>query len=44
MLDNISEESYLVHKYDSQITLVFDDLDEALAFVEDNPREFFILS
>ena len=40
----INEESYLVYRYDSQITLVFDDLDEALAFVEDNPKEFFILS
>ena len=44
MLNNINEESYLVYRYNSQITLVFDDLDEALAFVEDNPREFFILS
>ena len=44
MLNNINEESYLVYRYNSQITLVFDDLDEALAFVEDNPKEFFILS
>lgn len=40
----INEESYLVYRYNSQITLVFDDLDEALAFVEDNPTEFFILN
>ena len=40
----INEESYLVYKYDSRVAIVFDDLDEALAFVEDNPKEFFILN